>query len=77
MILYQYLKAENYLVEIKGDLSGYADGAKVGHWAKDAVAWAAGEGILLPNGENCLQATAVATRADVAHAFMTMMIAYE
>ncbi|MBR3867172.1 MAG: S-layer homology domain-containing protein [Butyricicoccus sp.] len=77
MILYQYLKSENYLVEIKGDLSGYADGTVVGHWAKDAAAWAAGEGILVPNAANELRATAVATRADVAHAFMTMMNVYE
>ena len=68
-ILYRYAQKKGFDTSAKGNLSKFPDAGKVSDWAKDAIAWAVGEGIiggsdgkLLPQGN--------ATRAQVSTILM-------
>jgi hypothetical protein len=65
-ILYRYAQHKDYIWADRGDLTAYVDGASVSSWAKDAVAWAVGQGILSGKSGNRLDPTGTATRAEVA-----------
>lgn len=68
-ILYRYAQFKGLDVSAKGDLSGFADSAAVSGWAKEAMQWAVGAGLL--NGDNgSLKPAAGATRAEVAMILM-------
>ncbi len=55
--------------EAKGDLTVFTDAAKVSGWAKDAMAWAVGAGVLKGSG-GALNPTGTATRAETAQILM-------
>ena len=55
---------------ISGSLSGYADGASVSDWAKDAMVWAVQEGLIQGTGANKLSPAADTTRAQLAQILM-------
>ena len=57
---------------ISGSLSGYADGASVTDWAKDAMVWAVQEGLIQGTGGNKLSPTADTTRAQLAQILMRL-----
>ena len=57
---------------ISGSLSGYADGASVSDWAKDAMVWAVQEGLIQGTGGNKLSPTADTTRAQLAQILMRL-----
>ena len=57
---------------ISGSLSGYADGASVSDWAKDAMVWAVQEGLIQGTGANKLSPTADTTRAQLAQILMRL-----
>lgn len=57
---------------ISGSLSGYADGASVTDWAKDAMVWAVQEGLIQGTGANKLSPTADTTRAQLAQILMRL-----
>ena len=68
-ILFRYANTKGFDTSKRGDLSKFPDASKVSDWAKDAIAWAVGEGIiggsdgkLLPQGN--------ATRAQVSTILM-------
>jgi len=64
-ILYRFAQFKGYDVRVKGNLSSFSDNAQVSDWAKEAMQWAVGAGII--NGDNnALKPTGNATRAEVA-----------
>ena len=65
LMLYNYMGKP----EAKGDLTAFTDAAKVSAWAKDAMAWAVGEGVL-KGSDNALNPTGTATRAETAQILM-------
>lgn len=64
-VLYRYAKAQGRDVTAAGDLSGYADSGSVSAWAKEAVSWAAGAGII-SGSDSGLEPQGTATRAAAA-----------
>lgn len=63
--LYNYAKANGKDVSKAGDLSQFADASSVSDWAKEAMAWAVGQGYI--NGmDGKLNPQGTATRAQVA-----------
>lgn len=65
LMLYNYMGKP----EAKGELTAFTDAAKVSAWAKDAMAWAVGEGVL-KGSDNALNPTGTATRAETAQILM-------
>lgn len=65
LMLYNYMGKP----EAKGDLTAFTDAAKVSAWAKDAMAWAVGEGVL-KGSDNALDPAGTATRAQTAQILM-------
>ena len=50
----------------RGDLSAYADAAQISDWARDAMAWAVGEGIITGRTSTTLEPQGSVTRAEAA-----------
>lgn len=68
-MIYRYAQASGYNTEDSAALDGYADADKVSGYARDAMMWAVGAGLI--NGrEDGLVPQGEATRAEVA-AIMT------
>ena len=65
VLLYNYVQSQGIEVK-KGSASGFSDAGEIHSWAADAMAWAVEEGIFQGDGQNKLNPTADATRADVA-----------
>ena len=65
-ILYRYAQHKEYISVDKGDLTSFADSVKVSAWAKTALEWAVGNGVLSGKSGNLLDPTGTATRAEVA-----------
>ena len=66
-MLYRYQK--DYLraaVTAGGDLTAFSDGDRVSDWAREAVAWAVGEGLVQGRDSGALDPAGTATRAEVA-----------
>lgn len=70
VFLYQYAQYKKYDVSVKGDLSKFTDNDKLSSWAKDAMTWAVGEGLLSGKGNGILDPTGTATRAEAASILM-------
>ena len=70
LILYQYAGMKGYDRSKQGDLSVFLDAAQVSDWAKEAMSWAVGEGLLSGKGSGVLDPTGTATRAEVAQILM-------
>ncbi len=64
-ILYRFAQFKGYDVSVKGNLSSFSDNAQVSDWAKEAMQWAVGAGII-DGDNNALKPTGNATRAEVA-----------
>ena len=70
------LQFKGYDVSIKGELNSFGDGAQVSDWAKEAMLWAVGVGII--NGDNGnLKPQGNATRAEVAIMLMRFIENYK
>lgn len=54
-------------------LENFGDGGSVSGWAREAMAWAVGEGILAGDSEGNLNPGASATRAELAQIFMNIL----
>ncbi len=65
-MLYRYAKLLDLDVSKTGDLTAFVDGDAVDSWAADAMAWAVGAGLLQGKGNNDLDPTAAASRAETA-----------
>ena len=70
-----YRYAVNYLGldgSAAGDLSVFTDAAKVSTWAKDAMVWAIGEGLIKGYEDNTLNPQGQANRAELATILMRL-----
>ena len=65
-MLYRYAKMLGMNTAASGSLSGFADGARTSDWAKDAMSWAIGNGLITGKGSSTLDPAGSATRAEVA-----------
>ena len=69
-ILYRYAKYMGYSTT-GSSLTGYYDANSVSSWARDAMGWAAKNGIITGSGNSRLNPTGTASRAEVAQMFMS------
>ena len=72
-ILYRYAKAAGYDVSAAGSLSSFPDAGKVSDYAKEALQWAVGAGLVNGMDDGTLNPLGNATRAQVA-AIMTRFV---
>ena len=68
-MLYRYAKMKGYDVSASASFSGYADASSVSGWAKEAMQWAVGSGLIQGSG-NALTPQANASRAQIATILM-------
>ena len=72
-ILYRYAKSCGYNVSASADLTTYQDNADVSAWARDAMRWAVGCGLISGRSATKLAPRESATRAEVAVMLMNFM----
>lgn len=65
-ILYHYAQSKGYDLSPKGDLDQFSDAQAVSGWAREAVTWAVGSGLLSGRTSGVLDPAGTATRAEVA-----------
>lgn len=65
VILYSYAAQSGYPTAAKGELSSFTDGAAVSGYAKEAVSWAVGAGMLSGKPDGSLDPSGTATRAQM------------
>ena len=65
VMLYRYAKMKGYDVSASADISAYTDASGVSGWAKEAMQWAVGSGLIQGSG-SALHPQANASRAEVA-----------
>ena len=63
---YRYAKYKGYDTAVTGSLDRFTDKGDISAWAKDAVAWAVGYGLIEGKGNNMLAPQGEATRAEFA-----------
>ena len=63
---YRYAKYKGYDTAVTGSLDRFTDKGDISAWAKDAVAWAVGYGLIEGKGNNMLDPQGEATRAEFA-----------
>lgn len=68
-MLYRYAKLKGYDVSASADISAYTDASSVSGWAKEAMQWAVGSG-LIQGSNNALTPQANASRAQIATILM-------
>lgn len=56
-----------------GDLAAFPDGSAVADWAREAVSWAVGAGLLQGGADGRLNPNAGVTRAETAQMLMRFM----
>ncbi len=66
VMLYRYAKMQGLSTSVSGDLSEFSDGAQTSDWARDAMSWAVGSGLISGRSATQLDPTGTATRAEVA-----------
>jgi hypothetical protein len=71
-MLYRFVKQQSMDVSAKGDLSSFTDSNKTASWAKEALEWAVGSGIITGKDNGILDPTGTATRAEVATMLMRL-----
>ena len=72
-MFYNFALLEGVAMTEKGDLSQYADAARISPWAHDALSWAVGADFLQGTAQHLLQPQELATRAQLA----TLLMRYE
>lgn len=69
VILYRYAQMKGYNTEVKNDLSRFDDAGRVHSWAREAMGWAVGTGLMQGSGGN-LNPQGSAVRCEVAQMLM-------
>ena len=69
-MLYGYAGREQALSGPDGALAGYQDQARVSTWARAAMAWAVGTGVIAGTSATTLAPRKTGTRAEVATVLM-------
>ena len=78
VMLYRYAEYKGYAVSEKADLDSYDDADAVQEYAKDAMAWAAGAGIIKgKDGQNILAPQGNTNRAESAAVISRFVQKYE
>lgn len=72
-ILYRYANMKGYDTTAAGDLYAFTDGAETSDYAKDAMTWGLGAGLLQGRGNGILDPRGNASRAEVAQIFMNFV----
>lgn len=72
-ILYRYARQNGYSTTVRGDLSSFKDAAAVSDYAKDAMSWAVGMGLLSGNTNGQLDPVGAATRAHTVKILVNFM----
>ena len=72
-ILYRYAQYKGYDTSAAGSLDSFADGSATSGWAREAMAWAVGAGVLSGKGSGMLDPTGTATRAEIAQIMMNFL----
>ncbi len=72
-MLYRYAQTLDMDTKATGSLDKFSDGGQTSGWAKDAMSWAVGSGLLSGKGGGTLDPSGSATRAEVA-AIMQRMV---
>ena len=72
VILHSYAQKKDMDLSKTADLAGYADAADVSVWAKDAMSWAVGSGLISGRSASTLAPAGSATRAECAVIFAQM-----
>ena len=75
-ILYRYASAQSYDVSKTGDLSSFSDVSKVSSYAKTALAWANGSGLITGTNNQTLNADGTADRSQLAAILMRFCESY-
>ena len=70
LILFNYAQLHRYSTRVSSDLSVFSDCDSISTWAKDAMPWAVGAGILSARDGDRLEPGAPATRAEIAQSLM-------
>ena len=69
-ILYRYVQYKEYETVVTGDVSSFTDGTAVSSYAVEPMNWAVGTGLLSGVGNNMIDPTGNATRAQAATILM-------
>ena len=72
VILHSYAQKKDMDLSKTAGLAGYADAADVSVWAKDAMSWAVGSGLISGRSASILAPAGSATRAECAVIFTQM-----
>ena len=65
-MMYNYAKYKGYDLSAAGDLNNFSDVSKVSDWAKTALSWANGEGLINGNENGTLNPVGTAIRGEAA-----------
>lgn len=77
LTLYRYADLYRYDTRLKGDLSAFADGDTVSSWARDAMTWAVGCGLLSGGEGSRLFPGDPVTRGEMAQILMKFQQLYQ
>ena len=72
VLLHSYAQKKGMDVSKTADLAGYADASSVSSWAKNAMSWAVGSGLISGRSATTLAPAGSATRAECAVIFTQM-----
>ena len=72
MLIYNYAKFRGAVMETAGNINAFADADKVHDYAREAMAWAIGAGIVSGQGDNTLNPAGITTRAQTAVILMNL-----
>lgn len=73
VILYKYAQSKGMDTSASASLSNFADYDKVSPWAREAMQWAVGAGLISGKNGSILDPTGTATRAEVASILMNFL----
>ena len=76
-IFYRYADYKGYDLTVKGDLDKFKDADKITDYAKTAMQWAVGSGLVKGKSGNLLDPQGTATRAEIAAMLHRFMEKYE
>lgn len=77
LLLFRYSNEAGLDTSSRADLSTYADSRQVGHWAQEALSWAADTGIIRGTDKNEINPKGTASRAEAAAIFRRYIELFE